>query len=193
VRRAAILALALAAASACPAAAPAPGAWWTGLGVRDLSGAPLGPPCRWIVVIALGQECPVSNAEIPELNAIAADFRGRGVAVVGAYVDPNATLQELRAHALDYRVGFLTADDRGQALARAAGAAYTPEAAVFGADGRRLYQGAIDDRFCDPGVRRPTATRHYLREVLDAVVSGAPAPFPTARGYGCALPQKVGK
>jgi hypothetical protein len=166
-------------------------AWWRSLQVRDLHGAPLNPAGRWIVVIFLGQDCPVSNASIPVLNALSAEFSPRGFAFVGAYVDPTEGLDVFQAHARDYAVGFPTADDRGHRLAGAAGAAYTPEAAVFSAGGARLYLGRIDDRVGESGAARPAATHLDLRDVLVALAAGSVGPFRGVTGYGCAIPEDV--
>jgi len=171
--------------------AGAPAGWWRELQVRDLRGAPLNPDGRWFVVIFLGQECPVSNASIPALNALASEFSPKGFAFVGAYVDPTVGLDVFQAHARDYAIGFPTADDRGHRLARAAGAAYTPEAAVFSSAGARLYLGRIDDRVGESGAARPAATHQDLRDVLVALASGAAGPFREVTGYGCTIPEEV--
>jgi thiol-disulfide isomerase/thioredoxin len=172
-------------------AAEGPPSWWSRLGVRDLRGAPLNPQGRWFVVIFLGQECPVSNASIPVLNKLAAEFAPKGFAFVGAYVDPTADLETLRAHAADYAIGFPTADDREHRLVRAAGATFTPEVAVFSCAGARLYGGRIDDRVGDFGAARPAAANQELRGVLAALASGSPGPFKGKAGYGCVIPEAV--
>ncbi|HEY5080264.1 MAG TPA: redoxin domain-containing protein, partial [Opitutaceae bacterium] len=105
-------------------------AWWHGLGIHDLRGAPLDPDAKWFVVVYMSQECPVSNESIPVLNRLSAEFAPRGFVLVGAYVDPTADLGTLRAHVSDYAVAFPTADDRGHRLVKAARATYTPEVAV---------------------------------------------------------------
>jgi thiol-disulfide isomerase/thioredoxin len=183
-----LVALALLAAAPVLAGAPA---WWSALGVRDLAGAPLNPPGRWIVVVFIGQDCPVSNASIPILNKLASDFGPGGFSFVGAYVDPTADTAALKAHASDYALGFPAADDRAHALTRAAGATYTPEVAVFNAAGTRLYLGRIDDRVGDNGVSRPAAAHEDLRDILHAVASGTKGPFEGRPGYGCAIPEAV--
>jgi hypothetical protein len=188
---AAALALALLLAPSRAGEAGGAAGWWRGLDVRDLHGAPLNPGARWIVVIFLGQECPVSNAEVPVLNALSSELSPRGFAFVGAYVDPTADLGALQAHARDFAIAFPTADDRGHRLARAAGASYTPEAAVFSAEGARLYLGRIDDRVGESGAARPAAAHQELRDVLLALAAGAPGPFKGVAGYGCAIPEDV--
>jgi hypothetical protein len=164
------------------------GPWWAGLHAVDLHGAPLNPTARWYVVVFLGQECPVSNASIPVLNALSAEFSPQGFALVGAYVDPTAAVSDLRAHARDFAIAFATADDRAQRLAKAAGASYTPEAAVFTASGTLLYLGRIDDRVGETGAARPAAAHRDLHDVLAAIAAGSRGPFKGVRGYGCDIP-----
>lgn len=171
--------------------AETPAGWWRQLSLCDLQGAPLNPAGRWFVVVFLGQECPVANASVPVLNRLAAEFSPRGFVFVGAYVDPTADLGALRSHAAAYALGFATADDRAQRLARLAGATYTPEVVVFSARGEKLYAGRIDDRVGDLGAARPAAAHEELREVLRALAAGRPGPFEGKPGYGCALPEVV--
>ncbi len=185
-----ILALALCCGAAdAPLEAPQ---WWRQLAVSDLDGSPLRLPSRRIVVIFLSVECPVSNAYIPVVNALAADFSPRGFAFVGAYVDPDSDLAAFRRHAKAYAVSFATADDRTHRLVRAALATITPEVAVFSERGAVLYRGRIDDRVGDLGVSRPAATHNDLRDVLEAIAAGKPGPFPSKPGFGCFIPEHVG-
>jgi thiol-disulfide isomerase/thioredoxin len=167
-----------------------PTTWWGGLGISDLNGAPLSPGARWYVVVFMGQECPVSNASIPTLNRLSAEFQPKGFEFVGAYVDPTAELGELRSHVSDYGITFTTADDRGHKLVKVAGATYTPEVAVFSADGTRLYKGRIDDRVGRNGEAKPSASAHGdLHEVLAAIAGGSSGPFRGTTGFGCAIPE----
>jgi hypothetical protein len=167
--------------------------WWRQLAVTDLNGAPLRPASPRIVVIFLSVECPVSNAYIPVLNKLAADYSPRGFSFVGAYVDTETDLPALREHARAYAVAFATADDRDHRLAAAAGAKITPEAVVFSESGAILYRGRIDDRVGDLGFARPAATHDDLRAVLGAIAAGKPGPFPGRPGFGCFIPDKVGR
>ena len=166
-------------------------AWWRRLDVHDLQGVPLKADGRWIVLVFLSPECPVANADIPVLNALAGEFAPRGFSFVGAYVDPNTGLAEFRRHAADYHLALAPADDRDQRLVRLTGATYTPEVFVYARDGSLLYRGRIDDRVEDFSSARPAATHQDLRDVLVALASGQAGPFPNQRGFGCAIPRLV--
>jgi hypothetical protein len=167
--------------------------WWRRLEVRDLAGATLPATGRWIVLVFLSPECPVANASVPVLNALAVEFAPAGVGFVGIYADPTLEPPVLRKHAAEYQIAFATADDRAQRLVRATGAAYTPETFVFSMGGTLLYRGRIDDRVNDFGPARPAATHEDLREVLTALAAGRPAPFASRPGFGCTISEPVKK
>ena len=167
--------------------------WWRALDLRGVDGAAVKPSGRWIVVVFLSPECPVANAEIPVLNALAARFAPPMFQFLGAYADPHLETAAIAHHVADYRLGFAAVDDRGQRLARRTGAAWTPEVCVLSRDGHVLYRGRIDDRVQDFGGPRPAATREDLREVLEALAAGRTGPFPDQPGFGCTIPGLGGR
>ncbi|HEY3756761.1 MAG TPA: hypothetical protein VGL42_11480 [Opitutaceae bacterium] len=188
-RRAALAGLVFVLGAAASTASPP---WWEQAAPRDLNARAidLPPDTQAVAIVFLGPDCPLSNASIPTLNRLAAEFGPRGIALFGAYVDPTATLDTLRGHVRDFSIAFPTLDDRGQSLARRAGATYTPEVAVFSPSGSRLYLGRIDDRVAaDGSVSRPHSARDDLREVFSAIAAGNAGPFADQMGFGCALPE----
>ncbi len=72
-------------------------------------------------------------------------------------------------------------DEDGR-LGRLYGARTTPSAYVIGADGRLLYQGAVDD---DPWSEAPPAALSALRAALDDVAAHRPVRRTQTRPYGC--------
>lgn len=190
--RLSLLALGILALAPAATAMDAAAGWWQKLDVRDLDGAPLHPGGRWIVVVFLSPECPVANASIPVLKALAAEFAPHGVSLIGAYADPALDLAALHRYVSEYRLGFATADDRAQRLRRATGANYTPEVFVYSREGALLYRGRIDDRVTDFGAARPVAAHEELRAVLAALTAGQPGPFENRPGFGCSIPGPAG-
>ena len=57
-----------------------------------------------------------------------------------------------------------------------------------GADGEILYRGRIDNLFPALGSRRQQASRHELRDALDAVLDGKPVAVSRSEAVGCSLP-----
>jgi hypothetical protein len=87
----------------------------------------------------------------------------------------------VRGYAFPYVV-----DAGASQLARAFGATHTPEAFLFDSKGALVYHGAIDDNAEDAS----KVTRRYLRDAIDAVVSGSRPAVAESRAIGCSLKLK---
>lgn len=147
----------------------------------DLRGAPA-------VVVALWcNHCPYVQAWEERFNAVAGDYAGRGVRVVAVNANdavsyPADDLPSMVARARDRGYLFPYAQDTEQTVARAFGATRTPEVFLMDADWQVRYHGAIDDSMDSEGV-----TVMYLRDALEAVLAGAPAPIPETGAVGCTI------
>lgn len=137
------------------------------------------------VLIFLAHDCPVANAMAPELARIAAEYSKRGAKFFAVYA--LGTAAEITTHRREYHLHFPGLLDPKCQLARHAGATRVPEAAVFSPTGKLLYRGRINDRAVKLGTMKPSATRHDLRDALEAILSGKPAPAFT-NAVGCYLP-----
>lgn len=69
---------------------------------------------------------------------------------------------------------------------RAYGAKTTPHMYVIDASGKLAYAGAIDDKPSTDTDDIATA-RSYIKESLDAVLSGSPVTTPSTQPYGCSV------
>lgn len=96
-----------------------------------------------------------------------------------------------RKHARDYAFGCPALLDPAHALARAAGATVSPEAAVFSAKGELLYRGRIDDRAASLGVHRAEPRQRDLRAALDAILAGKAVRERFTKAIGCYLPRSA--
>ncbi len=54
-----------------------------------------------------------------------------------------------------------------------------------------LYLGPVDNRVEDFGKQRPQATQSYVRQVLDAVLSGNTISVASHKSIGCAIPRNT--
>lgn len=166
-------------------------AWWRELDLRDVDGARVASDGRWLVLAFLDPDCPVANAAVPVLNALARGYRHQGVRVIGIYADPVLSVARVREHGREFSIGFPVLADRQQRLVRLSGATYFSEVAVLDGRGVVLYCGRIDNRVGADGATRPQATQHDLASVLDRLVAGETGPFPSQPGFGCFLPAPV--
>jgi peroxiredoxin len=128
--------------------------------------------------------CPYVMAWEDRLNDIAGDYAGRaGLVAINSnagYLGDSWEDMERRAAEKGFRFPFLY--DETQEVARAYGAARTPEVFLFDATHRLVYHGAPDSDHQSPAGAEP-----YLRHALDATLGGAePTPAETP-AVGCTI------
>jgi hypothetical protein len=131
-------------------------------------------------------DCPISNRYAAEIRRICETYAGRGVSCRLVYVDRSLTDDAARGHAREYQHGpYPVMVDRDHSLVRATGVTVTPEVAVLDAQGAVRYRGRIDDAYVDWSSRRRVVRDHSLRDALDALLAGRPAPQPRTPAVGC--------
>lgn len=163
---------------------PAP-AW------QDLAGvdgqthdfADLGQAIR--VVIFTCNHCPVARAYEDRLIELVARYEPKGVRFVAINVNnlDADKLPAMKDRARERGFNFPYLYDPSQQTGRAYGAAVTPEAYVIDAAGRIAYLGAVDDNFANPAEVR----QHYLRDALEALLSGKTPEIGESKPKGCGI------
>ncbi|MEO8350682.1 MAG: alkyl hydroperoxide reductase [Chthoniobacteraceae bacterium] len=133
--------------------------------------------------VFLSSECPVSQAGIPTLNRLAAEFAG--VEFFGVWSDATVTRGEAARHFAEWKVAFPVLHDSARMLAGVLKPTHVPEAFVLGAEGRLVYRGAIDNSFEETGRRRAQVEKHFLADALRAALDGKPAPVAETKAVGC--------
>src|SRR4029453_15164363 len=137
--------------------------------------------------IFLCNHCPYVRHIESHLDAVVADYAGRGVAAVGicsndldAYPDdgPDGRAEQSRRAGFE----FPSLLDETQQVAAAYRAMCTPDLFVYGADRRLVYRGAFDDS--TPRNGQPV-TGDLLRQALDRPPEGQPPPAPPRPSRGC--------
>jgi hypothetical protein len=107
------------------------------------------------------------------------------------YADPALSEGDVRKHARDFHQSRYPAIlDKEYRLVKASGATVSSETAVFSENGKLEYRGRIDDFNAALGVPRQQATRHDLRDALDAMIGGRNVPNPRTEAVGCFLPTR---
>jgi hypothetical protein len=160
-----------------------------GVALMDLEGREYHPfedsQARAIVFLFVRTDCPVSNRYAPEVRSMFHDYREQGVDFWLVYPDPDATVEAIDKHLEEYRHPLPALRDPRHTLVDLTGVTITPEVAVFVPGSELVYRGRIDDRYVDFGKTRARATRHDLRQALDAVLSGEPIAHPRTQAVGC--------
>jgi hypothetical protein len=135
--------------------------------------------------------CPYVQAVEDRLIALANTFQARGVGFVAImsndvtrYPDDHPTRMKQRAAQKHYPFPYLY--DETQEVARAYGAACTPDLFLF--DGQRalVYHGRLDDSWKDP----TQVKREYLGDAITAVLDGKKPDSEQLPCMGCSLKWK---
>jgi peroxiredoxin len=149
---------------------------------------------RGLLVMFLCRHCPYVKHVQEELARLGRDYADRGIGLVAvssndALSHPEDAPDSLREQA--QRVGFTFPYlyDESQEVARAFGAACTPDFFLFDHDQRLAYRGQLDDS--RPRSGKPVTGRD-LRAALDALAEGRPVPESQTPSIGCNIKWKPG-
>ncbi len=131
------------------------------------------------VFVTWSNACPWVDRVEARLVDLAGQYGDRyGFVLVGTGA---AEQNGQRATAKGYPFPYLT--DTGSAFTKALGAQRTATFYVFDANGSLAYIGALDDSPTDPA----RATAHYLKDALDSITAGRPAPVTRTEALGCLI------
>jgi peroxiredoxin len=143
-----------------------------------------------LVLVQSCNHCPYVQAWEDRLSAIARDYADRGVRIVAVNSNdaanyPEDSFEEMQKRAQARGFAFDYLYDEPQAVARELGSERTPEVFVFDKPRRLVYHGAIDDNREEGDV-----TQQYLRDALEAVLSGQDPPLAETPPVGCTVKWK---
>ncbi|MDQ2730613.1 MAG: redoxin domain-containing protein [Armatimonadota bacterium] len=162
------------------------------LTLRSIDGLPVRPlemgAHKGVLLFFIAHDCPICNTYAPEINRICREYTPRGIAPYIVYIEPDLTPAAARTHARAYGYTCAAILDPAHRLVRKADATVTPEAALFGRDGKLCYRGRIDDLFVSLGQQRYAVRRHDLRLALDAFLQHQTITEPFTTAIGCFIP-----
>ena len=152
------------------------------MSTADAAGRPL-------LVMFLCNHCPFVKHVRAELASIGREYLPRRVAIAAiSSNDPVAYPadgpHEMAREACDAGYCFPYLFDPTQEVARAFDAQCTPDFFLYDASHRLVYRGQLDDSRPNSGI--PVSGRD-LRQALDAVLAGAPAPIQQLPSIGCSV------
>src|SRR6185437_5495649 len=143
-----------------------------------------------LVLVQSCNHCPYVQAWDQRLNAVARDYADRGLRVVAinsndAASHPEDSFAEMQKRAAAQGFVFDYLYDEPQAVAKELASERTPEVFLFDRDRQLVYHGAIDDSRDEDSV-----SQHYLRDALDAVLSGQEPVVSETPPVGCTVKWK---
>jgi peroxiredoxin len=134
------------------------------------------------VLLFIAVQCPVSNAYNERMEKLAADYKAKGIAVIGINSNVAEDAAAVKAHAEQNKLTFPILKDPGNKIADRLGAKVTPEAYFLDAGNKLLYHGRIDN--ARNAAQLETSD---LRNALDAALAGKAIEKTEAKAFGCSI------
>jgi peroxiredoxin len=148
---------------------------------------------RALLVAFLSSHCPSTRVIRHALAEMAREYAPRGLATVGINANDDTYAVDAPGRMADevkdagYSFPYLY--DESQAVARAYGAACTPDFFLFDASRHLTYRGRFDD---SRPSKPTTVTGRDLRAAIDAVLEGRSPPEEQVPSVGCNIKWRRG-
>ncbi len=151
---------------------------------RDAARGPQG-----LLVLFICRHCPYVVHVESQLAALGRDFARDGIGVVAISANdasryPDDAPEGLARQATQAGFEFPYLHDEAQSVARAYGAACTPDPFLYDSELKLYYRGQLDD--ARPGNQQPVTGRD-LREAARAMLAHEPAPARPKPAIGCSI------
>ena len=142
-----------------------------------------------VVLVFLGNHCPVVRAYEDRIIDFTDDYKGKGVKVVGVSVNDldSDRLPAIKDYIKEHKSNYVYGYDESQQIGRAYGATNTPQFFVLDKTRTIRYMGAMDDSQNEAKVKKT-----YLRDAVDAVLDGESPEVSETRPVGCGVKYKRG-
>ncbi len=134
------------------------------------------------VLLFISVQCPVSNAYNERMEKLAADYKAKGIAVIGINSNVAEDVAAVKAHAAENKLSFPILKDPGNKIADKLGATVTPEAYLLDANNKLIYHGRIDN-----SRNAAQVESNDLRNALDSAVAGKAVEKAEAKAFGCSI------
>ncbi|KKP39325.1 MAG: thioredoxin-like protein [Candidatus Peregrinibacteria bacterium GW2011_GWF2_33_10] len=148
-----------------------------------------------LVVIFMCNHCPYVQAVLDRINSLAYVYRSKGVQFIGINSNdstnyPDDSFENMKQIARKLSFQFLYLLDESQQVAKDFGAVCTPDIFVYKKNINKIWQlkyhGAIDDNWQDFFA----VTKHYLRDVLEELLTNEKVSFEQKSSMGCSIKWK---
>ena len=139
------------------------------------------------ILVFVSAQCPVVKQYNERISKFAADFAAKGINVIGINSNHTESLDWVKSNAAEnYKFPVLI--DKGNVLADKLGANVTPEVYYVNEKNVLVYHGAIDNSRNGENI-----TENYLREAVEANLSGKAVAKASANAFGCSIKRVAAK
>jgi peroxiredoxin len=140
-----------------------------------------------VVVVFLANHCPVVKGYEDRLIEFTAAYKDKGVKVVGISVSllDQDKIPGIKDYTKEHKSNYVYAYDETQAVGKAYGATNTPQFFVLDKERKIRYTGTLDD-----SQREDQVKKTYVKEAVDALLSGKTFETEETRPQGCGISYK---
>jgi len=133
------------------------------------------------ILVFLSVQCPVVKGYDARIVKFAEEYAAKGINVIGISSNSTESAEKVKAHAAEnYKFPVLI--DKGNVIADKLGANVTPEIFYVNEKNVLVYHGAIDNDRSGEKV-----SMNFLRDALDANLSGKAVAKTSANAFGCTI------
>jgi peroxiredoxin len=135
-----------------------------------------------VVLVFLANHCPVVQAYEDRIIEFTKDYKDKSVRVVGISVSRQAIdkIPGIKDYMKEHKSNYVYAYDESQEVGRAYGATNTPQFFVLDKERKIRYTGAMDNNSTEA-----KATKNYVRDAVDALLSAKAPEVDETRAVGC--------
>jgi peroxiredoxin len=140
-----------------------------------------------VVLVFLGNHCPVVKAYEDRLIEFTSAYKDKGVKVVGVSVNDNDEdrIPGIKKYTKDKGSNYIYGYDESQKIGHAYGASNTPQFFVLDKERKIRYTGAMDDSQTESRVKKT-----YLKDAVEALLKGDAPPIDETQPKGCNVQYK---
>jgi peroxiredoxin len=141
---------------------------------------------KGIVLVFLGNDCPVGNLYVPRLIELNREFRTQGVVMLGINSNAHDAEKDVARFVRESGIDFGVLKDPGNTVADSALVERTCEVILLDGAARIRYRGAIDDQY-GKGTNKGAPSHAYLRDAVTALLADKTIKVPATQVVGCLL------
>ena len=140
-----------------------------------------------VVLVFLGNHCPVVQMYEDRLIDFTTAYKDKGVKVVGVSVNDldSDRIPKIKEYMKEHKSNYVYGYDESQAIGHAYGATNTPQFFVLDKERKIRYLGAMDDNRSEAKVKKT-----YLKDAVEALLKGETPAVEETRPEGCGVKYK---
>jgi thiol-disulfide isomerase/thioredoxin len=139
------------------------------------------------VFVFLSPDCPLSRNYTLILKNLSAKYEKDKIVFYAVFPGKLYSRQEINTFINEYNLTLFPIFDEEKKLTTQLKASVTPEVFLVDDAGKIWYQGAIDNGYEEVGKKREVTTKNYLRDALEAFISGTPIKISKTKAVGCMI------